>query len=78
MINREKIQERFIYYQSQRDGRSTMERAYRATLLVLYQLTLLVGIVAMPLALVADRLGLGLPVHRAVERLGEKYEQTAT
>ncbi len=54
-----------------------MERAYRATLLVLYQLTLFVGIVAMPLALVADRVGLGLPVHRAVECLGEKYERAS-
>lgn len=55
-----------------------MERAYRATLLVLYQLSLLVGIVAMPLALVADRLGFDLPLHRAVERLGEKYKQAAS
>jgi len=55
-----------------------MERVYRATLLVLYQLALLVGIVAMPVALVADRFGLGLPVHRAVECLGEKYDQAST
>jgi hypothetical protein len=55
-----------------------MERAYRATLLVLYQMTLLVGIVAMPIALLADRIGLGLPIHRAVERLGEKYEQASS
>ncbi len=56
-----------------------MERAYRATLLVLYQLTLFVGIVALPLAMVARRVvGLRLPVHRAVERLGEKYEQASS
>ena len=77
MINCEKVRGRFIYTQSQRVGRSTMERVYRATLLVLYQLALLVGIVVMPVALVADRFGLGLPVHRAVKRLGEKYDQAA-
>jgi len=55
-----------------------MERAYRVTLLVLYQLTLLVGIVALPFAVIARRVGVRLPVHRAVERLGEKYEQTSS
>jgi hypothetical protein len=52
-----------------------MERVYRATLLVLYQLTLLAGIVMLPVAMVARRVGLRLPVHRAIEHLGEKYEQ---
>jgi hypothetical protein len=59
------------------DNRSTMERAYRATLLALYQLTLLAGIALMPLALLTERLGLRLPIHRAVRRLGDAYEQTA-
>lgn len=54
-----------------------MERAYRATLLALYQFTLLVGIVLMPLALVTERLGLRLPVDRAVLGLKEAYEDTA-
>ena len=52
-----------------------MERIYRATLLALYQLTLLAGIALMPLALVTERFGLRLPVHRAVQRLGDAYEQ---
>jgi len=54
-----------------------MERAYRATLLALYQLTLLVGILLMPLALVTERLGLRLPVDRALLGLKEAYERTA-
>ena len=54
-----------------------MERIYRATLLALYQLTLLAGIMLMPLALVTERLGIRLPIHRAVRRLGDAYEQTA-
>jgi hypothetical protein len=54
-----------------------MERAYRATLLVLYQMTLLAGIVMLPLAMAARRVGLQLPVHRAVERLGERYAKAS-
>ncbi|WP_302080024.1 hypothetical protein [Salinibaculum rarum] len=52
-----------------------MTRISRAMLLALYQLTLLVGIALMPLALVTERLGIRLPVHRAVCRLGDAYEQ---
>jgi hypothetical protein len=55
-----------------------MGRIYRATLLALYQLTLLAGIALMPFALVARQVGLRLPVHRAVRRLGEKYERAST
>ena len=48
-----------------------MERAYRATLLV--------GIAALPFAMVARRVvGLRLPVHRAVERLRHEYEQASS
>ena len=54
-----------------------MERTYRALLLVLYQLTLLAGIALMPLALFTERLGLRIPIHRAITRLGNAYEQTA-
>lgn len=66
----------FIYGKSPIESRSTMERVYRATLLVLYQLTLIVGILMMPLAMVTERLGIRIPVHRAVRRLGNAYEQT--
>lgn len=50
---------------------------YRATLFALYQLTLLAGIVLLPLALLAGRAGIRLPIGRAVEALGEAYEDAA-
>jgi hypothetical protein len=52
-----------------------MERIYRATLLVLYQLTLVAGIALMPVAMITDKLGIRLPIHRVVRRLGSAYEQ---
>jgi len=51
-----------------------IDRAYRATLFALYQLSIALGICMMPLAIAANRLGLRLPVHRLVEGLGSKYE----
>lgn len=53
-----------------------MERIYRATLLALYQLTLVIGIVLMPFALVTSKFGVRLPIDRAVLSLKEAYEQT--
>ena len=51
-----------------------MERLYRATLFALYQLTLITGILLMPLALATSRIGVKLPIDRAVLRLKEAYE----
>lgn len=51
-----------------------IERAYRATVLALYQVSLAVGIAMFPIALVASRAGVTLPVHRAIDRLGEAYD----
>jgi len=44
------------------------------TLFALYQLTVLVGIALLPVALVARRAGIPLPIHRLIERLGAAYE----
>lgn len=52
-----------------------MERLHRVTLLVLYQLTLLAGIALLPVALVTQRLGLRLPIDRAVMSVKQSYEQ---
>jgi hypothetical protein len=52
-----------------------MQRAHRATLLALYQLTLLAGILLMPLALVTQRFGIRLPIDRAVLSLKNAYER---
>ncbi|MCU4719219.1 hypothetical protein [Halapricum hydrolyticum] len=52
-------------------------RLYRATLFALYQLTVLVGIAMLPVALVARQVGIAVPIHRAIDRLEAAYEQTA-
>lgn len=54
-----------------------MERLHRITMLVLYQLTLLTGIMLLPVALVTQRLGLRIPIDRAVTAVKQSYEQTA-
>ncbi|QSG09466.1 hypothetical protein [Halapricum desulfuricans] len=52
-------------------------RLYHTTLFALYQLTVLVGIALLPVALVARRAGVPVPVHRAIDRLEAAYERTA-
>ena len=49
-------------------------RLHRITLFALYQLTVLVGIAMLPVALVARRAGIALPIHRMIERLDAAYE----
>lgn len=48
----------------------------RATLFALYQLSLAIGIVLLPVAVLAQRGGIVLPVGRVVKRVGEAYERT--
>jgi hypothetical protein len=76
-IDDEKRDRRYIREHPWREKRRTMERAYRATLFALYQLTLFAGILLMPVALVTSRFGIRLPVDRAVLRLKAAYERTA-
>lgn len=40
----------------------------------LYQLSVLLGIVLLPIALVAQRMGIRIPLHRVLHRLDEAYE----
>jgi hypothetical protein len=47
---------------------------YRATLFALYQTVVFVGILAMPVALLARRAGVTVPLGRVVETVGEAYE----
>lgn len=51
-----------------------IESIRSATLFALYQLTIVFGIVAMPIALAFQRTGLTLPVHRLVESVEQAYE----
>ena len=46
-----------------------LSTASRATAFVLYQLTVLLGIVLLPVALAARRLGLRLPVASLIDRM---------
>jgi hypothetical protein len=52
--------------------RSTLNRA---TVFALYQLSLLTGILLFPLAVAMRQVGVTLPVHRAIDRLGAAYER---
>lgn len=47
----------------------------RATLFALYHLSIALGIVLMPLALLARRAGVTLPVHRVIDRVGRAYAE---
>jgi hypothetical protein len=55
--------------------RSTL---YRATAFALYQLSLIVGILLLPVALVTSKIGFTLPVHRVVDRANNAYERTTS
>ena len=46
------------------------------TLLVAHQITIALGILLLPVALLARRAGVTIPIHRLVEGTGEAYEKT--
>ncbi|RLM57490.1 hypothetical protein DVK02_06915 [Halobellus sp. Atlit-31R] len=52
-----------------------MTDLHRGAAFLLYQATLLVGILAMPIALLARRLGLTLPVRPLIESAERTYER---
>ncbi len=54
-----------------------LDSLYRAGVFTVYQLTLVVGILLMPLALMAGRLGVPMPVGDLVAAAGRAYESTA-
>lgn len=49
----------------------------RAVLFALYQLSIALGITLLPLALVARRVGVPLPLHRVIRRVGDAYDRAA-
>ncbi len=49
-------------------------RAHRATLFALYQLCIVIGIVAMPVAIAARQAGITLPLHRLLANVADAYE----
>ncbi|MFB6178914.1 MAG: hypothetical protein ABEI77_04230 [Halorientalis sp.] len=52
-------------------------RLYRSALFAMYQLTLLLGIALLPVALVVRQFGVTLPIHRVVSRLADAYEDAS-
>ncbi|EMA30740.1 hypothetical protein [Natronobacterium lacisalsi] len=51
-----------------------ISRVYRATLFALYQLCIVVGILAMPLAVAARQAGVTLPIHQVLANVEDAYE----
>jgi hypothetical protein len=51
-------------------------RIRRAVLLTLYQLSLLAGVLLLPLALAARRVGVTLPFDRVIQRLDDALDAT--
>lgn len=51
---------------------------YRAFVFALYQISVVLGIALLPVALVAKRAGVPLPIGRVIGRLNSAYERTAT
>jgi hypothetical protein len=54
-----------------------IEMASRLTVFALYQITVLFGILLVPVALAARRLGIQLPIGNLIERLDTAYDRTA-
>ena len=55
-----------------------IDRLTQATLFVLYQTTVALGIVMLPLAMALSKVGLTLPIHRVVESLDAALEDSRT
>lgn len=53
-----------------------LDRASKLVALALYHLTIAVGIVVFPLAMVASRLGITFPYHRIVDSAGNRVDTT--
>ena len=49
---------------------------YRASVFALYQITVVLGIALLPIALVANRAGIPFPIGRLIDRLDSAHEQT--
>ncbi|WP_331233191.1 hypothetical protein [Natronorarus salvus] len=52
-------------------------RLHRKTLFALYQTSLLVGILVLPLAVHLRRFGISLPIHRLIVALGRAYDDAS-
>lgn len=53
-----------------------IEPINRTVLLLLYHLTIALGIILLPLAIIAKQGGFTLPIHRIITRLESAYQQS--
>lgn len=51
-----------------------IERLQSTVVFALYQLSIVVGITALPLAMLVRRAGLSVPLNRVIDRLDGAYE----
>lgn len=51
-----------------------IDRTYRTLLFALYQSSVAIGIMLLPVAVMMKRVGLSLPIHRLVELTERAYE----
>lgn len=54
-----------------------IERLTKLALLTAYQSTLVLGIALLPVALVARKAGITIPVHRLIQRMDDAYTAVA-
>mgnify|MGYP005851684871 CR=1 FL=1 len=54
-----------------------IETVSRLTVFALYQFTVLVGILMLPVALAARQLGVNLPIGDVIDQLDSAYDRTA-
>lgn len=66
-----------MYRKGSRDGQAMFERLETAALFALYQTSVVLGILLLPVALLANRAGVPLPFHRVVDRVGAAYDARA-
>ena len=55
-----------------------IESATRLTVFALYQLTVVFGILLLPVALAANRLGVQLPIGDLIDRMEFTYDKTVS
>lgn len=51
-----------------------IERLSNVALFALYQTTIAIGLLMLPLAIVMKRIGVSLPIHRFITRVERAYE----
>jgi hypothetical protein len=68
---------KFIYLDGPRTATQMFDSLYRAGAFATYQLTLVLGIALMPLALLARQLGVSVPLGSLVAATGRAYDRTS-